>query len=78
MVSYNEIKIKSCKLLVFNRQCTNPARITTKLEQIRMDSAVEGSINKNKERRDKIINGMLKLNVEEFARCVEQLSGIMR
>lgn len=78
MVSYDEIKIRSCNSLLFNRQCSNPALITTKLEQIRIDSAIERNINKYKERHDKIINDMLKLNVEEFARCVEQLGGIMR
>ncbi|XP_011192881.2 ectopic P granules protein 5 homolog isoform X1 [Zeugodacus cucurbitae] len=78
MMPYDEVKIRSCNSLLFNRQCSNPARITAKLEQIRIDSAVEANINKYKERHDKIINGMLKLNVEEFARCVEQLSDIMR
>ncbi|XP_004534242.1 ectopic P granules protein 5 homolog isoform X2 [Ceratitis capitata] len=78
MVAYEEIKLKSCNSLLFNRQCSNPARIITKLEKIRVDSAVEAKINKNIERRDKIINGMLTLNVEEFARCVEPLSCIMR
>ncbi|XP_053947288.1 ectopic P granules protein 5 homolog isoform X1 [Anastrepha ludens] len=78
MVPYEEVKFKNCNSLLFKRQCSSPARIITTLEQIRMDNEVSGKISKYIERHDKIINGMLKLNVEEFARCVEQLSGIMR
>ncbi|XP_017477815.1 PREDICTED: ectopic P granules protein 5 homolog isoform X2 [Rhagoletis zephyria] len=78
MVPYDQIKIKSCDSLLFKRQCSSPATIVTRLEQIRVDSAIEAKINKYMGRHDEIIDGMLKLNVEEFARCVEQLSGIMR
>ncbi|KAM7362755.1 ectopic P-granules autophagy protein 5 [Cochliomyia hominivorax] len=78
MVPYEEIKIKSCNSLLFNRQCTNPARIVTTLEMIRKDEQIQEKINTYSERHDKIIDEMLNENVEDFAKCVGQIGQILR
>lgn len=78
LVPYEEIKIKSCNSLLFNRQCTNPARIVTTLEMIRKDEQIQEKITTYRERHDKIVDEMLNENVEEFARCVGQIGQILR
>ncbi|XP_065371725.1 ectopic P granules protein 5 homolog isoform X2 [Calliphora vicina] len=78
MVPYEEIKIKSCNSLLFNRQCTNPARIITTLEMIRKDEQVQEKITTYRERHDKIVDEMLNENVEDFAKCVGQIGQILR
>ncbi|XP_073818455.1 ectopic P-granules autophagy protein 5 isoform X2 [Musca autumnalis] len=78
MVPYEEIKIKNCNSLVFNRRCSNPARIVTILEKIRKDEQVQQKVDAFRERHDKIINEMLHENVEEFARSVGEIGQIIR
>ncbi|XP_059219883.1 ectopic P granules protein 5 homolog isoform X1 [Stomoxys calcitrans] len=78
MVPYEEIKIKNCNSLVFNRRCSSPARIVTILEKIRKDEQIQHKIDAFRERHDKIVDEMLKENVEEFARCVGQIGQILR
>lgn len=78
MVPYEEIKIKTCNSLLFNRQCTNPARIKTTLETIRKDTKVQDKITTYRERHDKIVDEMLNENVKDFAQCVGKIGQILR
>ncbi|XP_005180740.1 ectopic P granules protein 5 homolog isoform X2 [Musca domestica] len=78
MVPYEEIKIKNCNSLVFNRRCSNPARIVTTLEKIRKDEQIQQKIDTFRERHDKIVDEMLHENVEEFARSVGEIGQILR
>lgn len=77
MVPYEEIQIRSCNSLVFNRRCSNPAKIMTILEKIRKDEQIQHKIDSYRERHEKIINEMLSENVEEFAYCVGQIGQII-
>lgn len=78
MVPYEEIKIKNCNSLVFNRRCSSPARIVTTLEKIRKDEQIQQKIDGFRERHDKIVDEMLNENVEDFARCVGHIGQIVR
>ncbi|XP_067619599.1 ectopic P granules protein 5 homolog isoform X2 [Eurosta solidaginis] len=78
MVPYEDVKMKGCDSIILNRQCTGPASIVTKPEQIRTDKQVEQKLHKIVERRNNIVNRNLKFNAEEFGRCVERLNNIVR
>ncbi|XP_037950670.1 ectopic P granules protein 5 homolog isoform X2 [Teleopsis dalmanni] len=76
MVPYNEIKIKTCNSLLFNRKCTNPARITVTLEAIRKNEAIERKIENYCERQNNIINEISTINVDNFAQAIEEISSV--
>ncbi|ALC46612.1 CG14299 [Drosophila busckii] len=73
MIPYNEVRNKNCESLLFNRKCASPATITLVPERIRLNDQVSRLQEQNRERHDKILDEMVKLDVDNFALACREM-----